>query len=105
MYAGADLPIPRKQGYTVYSKSGCNYCSKAKSLLEEQGCEYILVDCDPFLSGEPERKTQFLERMGQLIGKPYRTFPMIFKDALFLGGFQELEKLHSISMSMDLDAW
>lgn len=87
--------LPLNNGYTIYSKSGCEYCVKAKKWLEEHGCHYTIVDCDSYLTNTPERKKLFLDKMEEIIGRPYRTFPMIFKDAVFLGGFSELEKLHT----------
>jgi len=77
---------PIKNGYTIYSKSRCPFCTKAKVLLENEN--HIIIDCDDFLSDE-NTKQQFLQFMEELIGKPYRTFPMIFKDGEFIGGFTE----------------
>jgi glutaredoxin len=75
---------PASENYTIYSKSGCPSCSKAKTLLKDE--EVLLIDCDEFLI---EDKEDFLEYMKTIIGKEYRMFPMIFKDGVFIGGFNE----------------
>ena len=77
---------PSKNGYTIYTKSRCPFCTKAKALLENEN--HTIIDCDEFLSDE-NTKQQFLQFIEDLIGKPYRTFPMILKDGVFIGGFTE----------------
>jgi hypothetical protein len=47
---------PLTQGYTVYSKSGCGYCTKIKKLLLEKNIFFLEVECDNFLL---ENKEQF----------------------------------------------
>jgi glutaredoxin len=80
---------PSEKNYTIYSKSGCPSCSKAKTLLKDE--EVLLIDCDEFLI---EDKEDFLEYMKTIIGKEYRMFPMIFKDGKFIGGFSELKPMY-----------
>jgi glutaredoxin len=77
---------PSATGYTIYSKSRCPFCTKAKVLLEEE--PYTIIDCDEYLVDE-NTKQQFLLFIENLINKEYRTFPMIFKDGQFIGGFTE----------------
>jgi len=77
---------PSSTGYTIYSKSRCPFCTKAKVLLEEE--PYTIIDCDQYLVDDTT-KQQFLLFIENLIGKEYRTFPMIFKDGEFIGGFNE----------------
>ena len=77
---------PSEAGYTIYSKSRCPFCTKAKVLLEEE--PYTIIDCDMYLVDDTT-KQQFLLFIENLINKQYRTFPMIFKDGLFIGGFTE----------------
>ena len=80
---------PASKNYTIYSKSGCPSCSKAKTLLKDE--EVLLIDCDEFLI---EDKEDFLEYMMTIIGKEYRMFPMIFKDGIFIGGFSDLKPIY-----------
>uniref|UniRef100_A0A6C0DCG9 Glutaredoxin domain-containing protein n=1 Tax=viral metagenome TaxID=1070528 RepID=A0A6C0DCG9_9ZZZZ len=77
---------PSEVGYTIYSKSRCPFCTKAKVLLEEE--PYTIIDCDMYLVDDTT-KQQFLLFIENIIGKEYRTFPMIFKDGEFIGGFTE----------------
>ena len=77
------IEAPQLVGYTVYSKSNCPYCVKAKELL----IMARIIDCDAFLT--VDKKPDFLKQMDTLIGREYRTFPMIFYDGVFVGGFTD----------------
>lgn len=77
---------PNVQGYTVYSKSGCPYCTKVKQLLKEHSKEFVIVDCDEYLLEDKEKFLNFIEIIA---GKKYRTFPMVFLGENFVGGFTE----------------
>ena len=78
---------PSKTNYTVYSKSGCSFCVKAKNLLENEPFE--VVDCDDYLLDD---KLAFLDFMKRIIGREHRTFPMVFdRTGQFVGGFTELK--------------
>lgn len=85
----SDFEPPSATNYTIYSKSGCPSCSKAKTLLKNE--EVLLIDCDEYLI---EDKEYFLSFMKIIIGKEYRMFPMIFKDGKFIGGFSELKPFY-----------
>lgn len=84
-----EYEVPLEKGYTIYSKSGCPNCTKAKKLITSE--KPFVVDCDDYLI---EEKEEFLFFMSTLIKKEYRVFPMIFKDGKFIGGFSELEKFY-----------
>lgn len=81
---------PIESGYTIYSKSGCPYCDKAKALLKIDNP--IVVDCDPYLvtASDKEEFLQFIKTVGQ---KEQRTFPIIFKNAIYVGGYSDLLQL------------
>ena len=81
-----EIENPSNDSYTIYSKSGCPSCTKAKELLKFE--KVTIIDCDEYLI---EDKQGFLEYMQNLIGKEYKTFPMIFKDGVFIGGFTDLK--------------
>ena len=85
------VPRPAIDTYTIYSKSGCLYCTKAKVLLQNEKPKLLYVDCDQFLL---ENKQEFLDQMKTLIGREYKTFPMIFKNGIFLGGYMETKKAY-----------
>jgi glutaredoxin len=92
-----EYELPSKENYTIYSKSGCSYCVKAKQLLINESHE--VIDCDDYLI---EDKPAFLEFMKGIIGKEYKTFPMIFdKQGKFVGGFTELKACYRPSINDD----
>ena len=81
-----EYELPAKDRYTVYTKSGCKFCVKAKDLLKNETID--VIDCDDYLV---EDRSAFLEFIKGIVGKEYNTFPMIFgKDGAFIGGFTDL---------------
>ncbi len=85
---------PYSTGFSIYSKSGCHNCTKFKKLLSEKHLFFLEIDCDDYLI---EERDNFLSFIQTLIGKSCTSFPMIFYDGKFIGGFNEaneyLEKL------------
>ena len=79
---------PLKSGFTVYSKSGCPNCRNVKNLLKKGNHDFHVIDCDDYLLFEREEFLTFIE---QKIGKEYKSFPMIFHNEAFIGGFAETE--------------
>lgn len=73
---------PSNEGYTIYSKSGCPFCDKAKILLTDEIVS--VINCDPYLINE------FLEFIKELTEKDHKSFPIIFRDAKFIGGYSDL---------------
>jgi glutaredoxin len=84
---------PSKTVFTIYSKSGCTFCTKVKKLLLEKNYAFDLIDCDDYLL---EDKEGFLNFIKERAGKEYKTFPMVFRSGSFLGGFTETKKLIDI---------
>lgn len=86
-------------GFTIYSKSGCHYCTKIKEILKEKNLFFIEVQCEEYLLEERENFLSFIEYK---IGKSYTTFPMVFYDNKFLGGFNEAsEYISKLIVSFD----
>jgi glutaredoxin len=83
------FPSPVKEGYTIFSKTGCTYCEFVKELLEDEAV--TIINCDTFLG---EEKAAFLDYVDKLVGKPHKTFPMVFYEGHFLGGFTETKKFY-----------
>lgn len=79
---------PLKTGFTIYSKSGCPNCRNVKNLLKKGNIEFQSIDCDDYLLFEREEFLSFIE---EKIGKEYKSFPMIFHNEAFIGGFAETE--------------
>lgn len=60
----------------IYSKDGCKFCDMAKEFLDERCMTYTVI------------KQFDIESMKEKTGS--RTFPFIFEDGEFIGGFREL---------------
>ena len=58
-----DYILPNSQGYTIYSKSGCPFCTKVKRLLEKEAPSPLLVDCDDYLLENKEAFLIFIKEM------------------------------------------
>jgi len=79
---------PLDKGYTIYSKSGCINCTKIKKLLLEKNIFFLDVQCDDFLI---ENKEHFLLFINERAQKECKTFPMIFYNGEFVGGYNEVK--------------
>jgi glutaredoxin len=75
-----DIPAPSEFGYTIYTKSGCKYCQHAKRIFSNA----TFISCDVWLV----EREKFLKKMDPYTGG-HRTFPMIFKNREFIGGYTE----------------
>ena len=98
MVQNINVPLPRKTGYTIYTKTKCKYCDNVKLLLRE---EYpLIVLCDPFLEDEVTRGT-FLEFMDKHTNEPeHRTFPFVFFNGIFVGGYDKTEEYYARTQIM-----
>ena len=83
-----DIPVPSTHCVTVYTKQNCPYCSKAKTILTNTNISFQVIKCDAFLEID---KTAFLDTMRKKTQRDYRTFPMIFDQGNFIGGYSELQ--------------
>ena len=75
-------------GYTVYTKSGCTYCTKLYDLFKEKLIECKYINCDEYIT--PENKPTFLLFMESLTD--HKTFPMVFHNKICIGGFTETKR-------------
>jgi len=94
-----EFPLPEKNGYTIYSKSGCPYCVKVKKLLEKETPAPIVIDCDEYLL---ENRDGFLKFIEEIAKKEWKTFPMVFYEGTFIGGFQETSKDYECKKAFEL---
>lgn len=67
----------------IWSKDNCQFCIKAKTLLDIKGVPY-----EERKIGAGWTKEQLLEAVPTA-----RTVPQIFLDETYLGGYEELSKL------------
>ena len=77
---------PLSTGFTIYSKTECSYCVKVKQLLMEKQIFFLDIECYDYLVEDRDGFLSFIEKRAY---KKYTTFPMVFKDGVFLGGFTE----------------
>jgi len=82
-----NIIFPFSEGFTIYSKTGCPYCTKVIQLLEEE--TKTVVNCDEYLKTQRE---QFLAFIAEIAGQQYKTFPMVFYQGTFIGGYTDTEK-------------
>lgn len=85
-----EFTAPVLSGYTIYGKTNCPYCVKAKDILEEFNEEYTYINCDDYLLADKEAFLEFIEKAA---GKAHKTFPMIFSSGKFVGGYMDLCKI------------
>lgn len=91
--------LPAEKGFTIYSKSGCPNCDKIKLLLDTNKLEYNVFNCDEYLY---INKEQFLFDMNQLTKQDIKAFPIVFKDAIFVGGYKEgVDEIYRICFDME----
>ena len=69
--------------YVLYCVINCKYCDKAKKLLDELNCDYVHYDVT-------SKKSETLDQLAEKTNNQ-RTFPVIFYDTHFIGGFTELK--------------
>jgi glutaredoxin 3 len=68
---------------TIYTKSSCAFCVRAKRLLEKKGVAFEEIPVE----GKDELRTWLVEKTGQM------TMPQIFAGDRSLGGFSDLDAL------------
>lgn len=70
---------------TIYTTSFCPYCTAAKNLFKSLSLPFEEINLD----GKDELRAKIsLENNG------YRTVPMIFIKGKFVGGFDDVNRLH-----------
>ena len=81
-----DFESPAIDGFTIYSKSGCLMCTKAKDLLKSKSLTYKMIDCDEYLI---EDRDNFLLFMKNLANKEITSFPIVCYNGAFIGAYKE----------------
>jgi len=82
--------LPEKNGFTVYSKSGCLNCSLVKKLIKEKHFLFQDVNCDEYLF---ENKEDFLFFIKSIAKVEYKMFPIVFYEGNFIGGLKETDEI------------
>ena len=91
-----NIPAPIDNIFTIYSKSDCIYCKKVEILLNEYFGESSdenihKNNCDLYLKDEKIKKSfmKFIENLANISPK---TFPIVFYDGKFIGGFEDTKE-------------
>ncbi len=77
------------ENFTIYGKNGCHFCIKAKHLLSNKNIQYDYINCDEWLFDDKSTFLNFLKVLG---AGDVKTFPVIFNNKVYVGGYTELEK-------------
>jgi glutaredoxin len=97
-----DFLFPATGKATIYTKSGCVFCEKAKALLAEKGLEYAQINCDEYLL---KTRDAFLAFIKAISARDHRTFPIIFdQNGGFVGGFTELAAILDKKTELEFSA-
>ena len=81
-----NLPEIPLEGITVFTKSKCLYCEKLKGYLFNKSIEYKQICCDEYYENEKSKK-QLRDDLTNLTGKTNNTYPMVFLNGIYLGGY------------------
>jgi len=84
-----DFAFPKKTGFVIYSKNECIFCSKVKMMLEECSLDFNEIKCDKYILDD---KSSFLSFMSEISMKIINTFPIVFYNNNFIGGYNETAK-------------
>ena len=76
---------------TIYTRDGCGYCTRAKSLLTSKGVDFTEFNA----TEKPEYRQEMMTKSGGM------TFPQIFIGEQHVGGCDDL---HALDRSGKLDA-
>lgn len=80
------MQVPfQSQGWFMFTKSKCSFCTKAKAMLPEAKT----VNCDTYIA---KNRAGFLQYVDSVSGQRPRTFPMIFFDGRFMGGYTSTKR-------------
>ena len=106
-----NIPTPTSSRFTVYTKQNCSYCEKVKDVLEHSFETPEIIPCDDFLVNDflvndflvndflsndflsndflTTKKQVFVAFMNSLTKDKFKTFPVVFFDKTFIGGYNE----------------
>jgi glutaredoxin len=77
-----NFSLPTENGYFMYSKSGCKFCKMAKELLPD----VTVVNVDEQIKTD---KAKCLDQISTVAEVEITTFPVIFFNEIFIGGYTE----------------
>lgn len=94
-----EIEKPNNKGFTVYSKSGCPNCTLTKKLIKEKHFFFNEINCDEYLL---ENREDFLGIIEELANKSVKSFPIIFYETKFIGGYADtIDFIDKLLLSFD----
>jgi glutaredoxin len=92
---------PFGNSFTIYTKSGCKFCTEVKKLLKLSNIFFQIIDCDDYIL---ENKQHFLEFIQRKTNSSIKTFPIVFNEhQVFIGGYMETEKYLETKLTFEDD--
>ena len=73
----------KKMDVTIYTKSNCPFCEKAKAWFKQRGIQYTKIVLD-----DEEQRLSFYQKISN--GKQVRSVPQIFIDDKHIGTYNDL---------------
>ena len=95
---------PSLKGFTVYTKHDCKFCIMIKEFFNEKSINFQVINCDDYLK---ENKESFLLFIKNKANKEWNTFPIVFYNDIFIGGFTDtlkyFEQNFDFEQNLDFD--
>lgn len=76
--------------FYIYGISNCSFCLKTKRLLDDMNIAYEYQEI------KQEEKSKFLDDMADKTNNQ-RTFPLVFHNDKFIGGYTDVDELLAFS--------
>lgn len=90
------------QSAKIYTKTSCNYCTKAKNLLKLNNISYDEINLD-----NDDERLEFYNKLSNELNKQINTVPQIYLNDTYVGGYDNLvnemkpvfhyDELHKVS--------
>lgn len=80
-----------KNKYLIVSKAHCGYCVKAAEYLKSKDIDFVKISVSDDEVMDADNFDEFYDEMMSL--NEQKTFPVIFIDGKYIGGYTDLIKL------------
>ena len=78
--------------YKVFTKPNCQFCVRAKELLDKLNIPYETYHLGENLEGGDGNYTVTIDQMFEMIGKQVRSMPQIMNNEKHIGGYTDLRE-------------